>query len=251
MVMNEKLIWKLIPLSGIAVTAVFLVADIMLNANGGFSARAPLTFESVIAVDSVTILAFFALAFLSPNYRVYAGICVAHGVLNVISGSEMLGFSLYVLGAAFLFRAGWFRQGSKVKIAILATVLFGSLLAGLFKDPVAFIKTVVSIGTLSLVFAILLFLFYPYLTSLLPEAGQKPVLRLSDLGFKERDRDFLRRVSLNEKYDAIAAAYHISESTVKQRMLVLYRKLEVENRSEFMVLASNRDIRYGPREGED
>lgn len=102
-----------------------------------------------------------------------------------------------------------------------------------------------------MVFAILLFLFYPYLTSLLPEAGRKPVLSLSDLGFKERDRDFLRRVSLNEKYDAIAAANNISESTVKQRMLVLYRKLEVENRSEFMVLASNRDIRYGSRETEE
>lgn len=249
MVLKEEHVWKIIPTIGLLFTLLVVIANIVIYQSPDFADEHPFETTFVMVTNSLTALAFLYLAIFPPKLPAYAALCAFHGLLNIVTGGDIIGFLLYILGAAFLFRGGHLKTGARPKIFALATVLLAALLTQLRLGTARFLHSLLYIVILAIIFGLLLFLFTPYLASLMPDPLVKPTIDLRPLKLKPRDIDFLKRVMNNEKYDSVASAYRVSESTVKQRMIALYKKLGVTDRSTFLQLASKSDLIF-PAEGE-
>ncbi len=250
MVLKEEHLWKIIPATGLFFTLLVIIANIVIQSSPDFAHEVDVTSTITLISNSLTAIVFLYLVIFPPRLFVYAGLCFFNGLLNIVMGGDIIGFLLYVLGTAFLFRGEFFREKARTKLFALVLILLGALLFQILTSTAQFLHSLLYIGVLAIIFALLLFLFYPFLTSLMPEPAEKPVIDLGTFDMKNRDLDFLKRVLANEKYDSIANSYHISESTIKQRMLVLYKKLGVENRNEFLLLASKSELVF-PGASED
>lgn len=248
MVLKEEHVWRIIPTIGLMFTMLVIIANIVIYQSPDFADDHPFETTFVMATNSLTVLAFLYLAIFPPRLPLYAALCAFHGILNIVTGGDIIGFLLYILGAAFLFRGGHLKTGARPKVFALVTVLLAALLTQFRFGTARFLHSLLYIVILAIIFGLLLFLFTPYLASLLPEPLVKRAIDLAPLKLKPRDLDFLRRVINNEKYDSIANAYRVSESTIKQRMVVLYRKLGVDNRSAFLQLALKNDLIFPEEE---
>jgi DNA-binding CsgD family transcriptional regulator len=99
----------------------------------------------------------------------------------------------------------------------------------------------------------LMLLFIPALLLVLPKIQRRKappvpasagdaVLRLSPDQFTQRDVELLGKVLDGEKYEAIANEYGIAVSTLKNRVGILFRKLEVQDRVTFLVQYARRTL---------
>ena len=64
----------------------------------------------------------------------------------------------------------------------------------------------------------------------------KRIKILEDTECSPRDIEFLSSVLEGKKYSKIAFLHDVSESTVKARMVELYKMLDVKNRTEFLTM---------------
>jgi DNA-binding CsgD family transcriptional regulator len=95
----------------------------------------------------------------------------------------------------------------------------------------------------------LMLLFIPAILLVLPKIRKTPPvpagnreLRLSPDQFTQRDVELLGKVLDGEKYEAIANEYGIAVSTLKNRIGILFRKLDVQDRVMFLVQYAHRTL---------
>jgi DNA-binding CsgD family transcriptional regulator len=168
------------------------------------------------------------------TWRICAGLSFVYGLGNLIAGETILGFLAMPLFYGFAQRGGFFKTRGKVKIIVMVLFFLASLAtqrrfgAGfLWQSCAGIVKA--------------LFLCSLLLLSFLPEAlkhldrGESPVVRLSPDKFTRRDVNMLNRVLEGEKYAAIAAEYGLAESTLKNRLRLLFGKIGVADRVGLLV----------------
>ena len=165
-----------------------------------------------------------------------------YGLLNIVDGGNIIGLMLFMLGCAFALKSGFFKRKAQLKFFSLMLSLIGAMLTQIRYSTPIFVNSLLNIGIIAIIFLMFWFLFHTYLTELLPNRMALTEIELEKYDLQTRDYDFIRQILQNRKYDAIATSHRISESAVKQRMGLVYRKLGVGNRTEFLVLASKAKI---------
>jgi hypothetical protein len=198
---------------------------------------------SAVGIADLILAALFFLLFLKPDRRqLFAGICFFVGFTNIMDAGDIVGILFYILCWSILLKEGFYRDHIVAKVILSAVSLIIPLGLKLRFGFERFMSSVLNIALIVTVFIFLFIIFRQYLITLLPATREKPVVNLDDYELMQRDYDFIRRVRDNEKYSAIAIDYNISESAIKQRMVTIYRKLGVADRSEFLVFCNTVEL---------
>jgi len=239
---TEKQIWQTIPIIGAGFSLFAIISNIVVHSQTKIFPNDLLSPMGVIVLLAITVIVFLYLIFYPSKTFLYPAICILYGLLNIVDGGNIIGLMLFILGCAFALKCGYFKRKAKIKFFILMILQVGAMLTQIRYGIPIFVNTLLNISILVIIFLMFWFLFHTYLTDLLPNRTAITELDLGKYDLQKRDYDFIKQLLENKKYDAIASSHRISESAVKQRMGVIYRKLGVGNRTEFLVLASNAKI---------
>lgn len=149
-----------------------------------------------------------------------------------------LGF--FLTGALLLERGGFFLRSRLRKTLLLVTYLLAVEVAAIVlgKGPAQD-----AAGATFFVVAFGLFLWFLYrdrLVVLLKEP--KPRLSLEELGLSRAERSYAMALLEGRSPKEIGADYDVSESTVRNTVARVYRKVGVEDATAFAVLAATHDI---------
>jgi DNA-binding CsgD family transcriptional regulator len=157
-----------------------------------------------------------------------------YGLGCVIAGETILGFLTMPLFYVFAQRSGFFKTRGKAKVLAMG-LLFLTALATQSRFGPGFLRQSY-VGIVKALFLCLL-MFLSFLPGMLkrPDREKAPVIMLSPEQFTRRDVKVLNRVLEGEKYAAIAAEYGLAESTLKNRMRMLFGKIGVPDRIGFLV----------------
>jgi DNA-binding CsgD family transcriptional regulator len=185
----------------------------------------------MIIINSAAAICFLYLFIFSPlNYVVYAILYQLYGMVIFIDGGNTIGFLLFLLSWCFFYKSGFFRTRGKLKGFIMALILLIPIGIQYQWGAEYTFVTLCNILAVLLIFFTALLLFLPDIR----HSRQAQTLRLSPDQFTQRDAQFLRKVLAGEKYEAIAAEYGIAASTLKNRLGILFKRLEVHDRVTFL-----------------
>ncbi len=238
--MTERKLWRIIAL----ITFTFCAAIGILNLVLPQEEITKELFSGKIVgiVDLITTIPLFLLFLWPDKLFLFSIVCLSQGIANLVDMGNVEGVLLYILGLSILFKEGFFRTHTRTKFMAMAFVLTSAILTKLRFGVSSFLYSIKLILFLCIVFWLLFVIFRRYLVTLLPVWKERPKIFLTDYDLMTRDYDFIKRVRNNEKYSAIAIDYKISESAIKQRMVSIYRKLGVADRSEFLVFCNSVEL---------
>jgi glucan phosphoethanolaminetransferase (alkaline phosphatase superfamily) len=184
---------------------------------------------------AITILVLGILIAYPLEFKFYAILCCLHGLISIIDGGSSPGFLMYLLGIVFAFHARFFKKYRDLKIVVL---LFFPVLALVSQIRFGLEKAVISalnILALTLIFALAYLLFLPDIRKLRRQnLGNTNVAYLPSELFSEKDIRCLKRVQNGEKYTSIVTDEDIGLSTLKNRMMTIYKSLGVDDKTSFM-----------------
>ena len=149
---------------------------------------------------------------------------------------------LYALFSAILFSRGYYRKHRFLKTGL--TVLFFFILFSLqLRFGIqAFCKSLFTLAWYSLNIFLILFFYYLYLRNQ-GKARIEKILNLSQFAeLTERDKEWLRLVQKETKYDTIAATWNVTTGTVKNRMHFIFDVIGVSDRIGFMATYGGFDL---------
>lgn len=143
---------------------------------------------------------------------------------------------LYALASAILFSRGYYHKFRTGKIILTVAVFAGMFTMQLRFGNTVFLKSLVTLlWHMAITFLILLF-YYLYLRN----HGKARIEKILDLTqFTEltaRDKEWLRLVQKETKYDTIAATWNVTTGTVKNRMRIIFDIIGVSDRIGFMAV---------------
>lgn len=239
---TEKQIWQTIPIIGTGFTLFVIISNLISHSSGKMNPEDFISPTGVLVMLSITMIVFLYLIFFPSRIFLYPVICIMYGFLNIVDGGNIIGFMLFMLGCAFALKSGFFKRKAQLKFFYIVLSLIGALLTQIRYTVPVFVNSLLNIGILTVILLMFWFLFRSYFAELLPRRAELTNIDLGKYDLQKRDYDFIRQIMQNKKYDAIATTHRISESAVKQRAGVIYRKLGVSNRTEFLILASNAKI---------
>jgi DNA-binding CsgD family transcriptional regulator len=206
--------------------------------------------EMLIILDLLTAIPLGIMIFRPEWLYLFASVCAFHGFMNITDGGDIAGCMLFILAWSVAFKQGFFRTKARFKLALAFALLIIPLALQLRFGIDSTVKSMLNIAFMLLVVALQFVIFRNYLVPLLPVSRKKPQIILADYELMPRDFDFIARVRDNEKYSSIARDYKISESAIKQRMVTVYRKLGVADRSEFLVFCNSVELVFPPEKAE-
>jgi DNA-binding CsgD family transcriptional regulator len=140
-----------------------------------------------------------------------------------------MGFLALPLFYGFAQRGGFFKTRGKAKI-FAVVLLFLTALATQCRFGVESLRQGCAGIIKALFLCFLISLSFLQETSKSPERERAPVIRLSPDQFTRRDVNMLNKVLEGEKYSSIAAEYGLAESTLKNRLRLLFGKIGVSDR---------------------
>ncbi|WP_010253125.1 helix-turn-helix transcriptional regulator [Treponema primitia] len=166
-------------------------------------------------------------------WGILAGLSFIYELCNLIAGDSVIGFLTVPIFYAFAQRSGFFKTRGRAK-RFAMVLLFLAALASQYRFGISFLcKSFISIIATVILCVVGFLLFLPELQKNLG-AEHTPVIRLSPKKFTRRDVDMLNKVLEGEKYTAIAAEYGLAESTLKNRLRILFNKIGVSDRISFL-----------------
>lgn len=231
-----KLIWRFIAIVCMLAWGMVLIQDIHLHVNGyQFPNGEIFTPFMGILFCSVTILILGVLIAFPLRFEFYAVLCCFRGIENLIDGGASSGFLMYLLGIAFAFRVGFFKKKRIIKIIICVLFPVFALVSQVRFSIEQTISSTLSVFAVALIFGLTYFLFLPDIRRLLKKTTvNTSVLYLSAEQFSERDLRCLKKVQNGEKYESIAKEEDIGLSTLKNKMKLIYKSLNVYDKTTFL-----------------
>jgi DNA-binding CsgD family transcriptional regulator len=200
----------------------------------------------VLALNIIAIFVYLYLAMFNPlNFKVYAALLFVYAVVELLTNEHITAFLMYVLSCLFLYRCGFFRTRMKLKIGVLTLIPVGCFCVQLFRFGFRqFLFNFMMVFALVIVCFLGFLLFLPEIWSL-KQDRKKAVLSLSPEQFSERDALILAQILAGEKYDTIASEHGIAVSTLKNHLGLLYKKLQLADRTAFLIAYANHEIVFG------
>lgn len=156
---------------------------------------------------------------------------------------DVMGLLMYVLTCAILFSRGFFRKKRLFKtvcVVILFFVLFSTELRFGTAD---FVKSLFYVAEYAFVITLIILFYYLYLRN----QGKSPIEKFLDLSLfpelTDRDKEWIALILKETKYSTIASQYNVTEGTVKNRVRVIFKILDVSDRIGFMATYGGFEIR--------
>lgn len=209
-----------------------------------FTAKDPQNLP-LLLVCSISILLITPLLFFPSKIEIFSVASLLFSVyllLQYCFYEKPASMLLYALFSAILFSRGYYRKHRFLKTSL--TVLFFLILFSLQLrfGMQAFCKSLFTLAWYSLNIFLILFFYYLYLRNQ-GKARIEKVLNLSQFSeLTERDKEWLRLVQKETKYDTIASQYSVTTGTVKNRMHFIFDVIGVSDRIGFMATYGGFDL---------
>ena len=164
-------------------------------------------------------------------------------LLTTSLNKNLLGFMLYILTCAILFSRGFFRK-NRIAKTIASVIFFFAIFATQLRFGTSeFLKSLFILAEYSFVIFLIILFYYLYLRN----QGKSPIEKILDLSqfpdLTERDKEWIELILQETKYITIASQYNVTEGTVKNRMRVIFRILDVSDRIGFMATFGGYEIK--------
>lgn len=187
-----------------------------------------------IFINLFSFFGFITLIFYPTNFRIYFAVFYVYGVGNLLDRGNILGAMCIFVSILFFNRLGYFKKHKAIKIALLSILPTFALFTQIWtEEPVFFVISFFHICGLGVMIVVLYIFFYHQLSSI---QNVHTSMALSPDICTEDELDWLTMMSRGEKYISISKKYNVSESKVKQRMLELYKILDVRDKTEFLTV---------------
>ncbi|MGN0729343.1 hypothetical protein [Treponema sp.] len=231
---NEKKLWEILAWVGTAISAFCMIVSVFQfftdNSPGIDGIRKLVR----ITINMIAFLLFLRLCFIPMDFYCYAFLFFCYGVGNFFDDGNILGIICLGLSYLFLSFSNFFKMYRSIKICLFMLLPVFSLTTQFFRSgslvfliSVAHILGTIYMGVIA--FAVL----YPILKK---AESVRHVKILDSSECSQRDIEFLSSVLDGKKYSKIALLHDVSESTVKARMIELYKMLDVRTKTEFLTI---------------
>lgn len=233
---SQKKLWRLIAAAGFSISLINVVISIVqyyyMENNIGIFAR------TVGLIINLMSTLFFSYLILNPfMFKIFAINFYIYGIGNFLDKGNLLGFICIVCSYYFFYADNFFREHKSFKISVFLILPTASLFQQFFTvSPLAFFVSTMHVIGGSLIF-IIISLLYKMISQ--NELNEKKNIFLDSKTFTNQDLVFLEKVLAGTKYRDIAQLYEISESKVKNRMIEIYRILNVKDKTEFVTKFCN------------
>ena len=156
---------------------------------------------------------------------------------------DVMGLLMYVLTCAILFSRGFFRKKRFFK-TVCAVILFFILFSTEIRFGTAdFVKSIFYVAEYAFVITLIILFYYLYLRN----QGKSPIEKFLDLSLfpelTDRDKEWIALILKETKYSTIATQYNVTEGTVKNRMRIIFKILDVSDRIGFMATYGGYEIK--------
>lgn len=203
------------------------------------------TVTITINIIVMIILFFFVL------YPYKLGLCAISTAIYAIiiiffEPMNMMGILMYFLTVSLLYVRGYYNKGRRSK-NIITTIIFLSLIASEYRfGNEIFIQALIEKIGFSFIIFLILYFSHSYFSELMEKNSSEKKLDIQDYPeLKKRDAEWLHKIILGEKYEAIAIESCLSLGSVKNRAKVIFSELGVGDRHGFLNKYSEFDICYG------
>ena len=223
-------IYRLIAIICFIVLAAAQISNILSNER---------TISFILLMINFMNLVLFLLLIIKPyRFGLMAIISFTYAVAILVFeriSSNTMGLSMYVLTYVFLMARGFFRKHGKIK-TILAVVIFFAMFISEIRFGVESFFSLDVISLLGFSLVLLLIIFFTYQISMQNNnSGNEKILHLSQFPeLSNRDKEWLKLVQQETKYEVIANQYNVSFGTVRNRFHQIYKIIEVSDRIGFM-----------------
>lgn len=164
-------------------------------------------------------------------------------LLTTSLSENLLGFMLYVLTCAILFSRGFFRKKRITKTIAFIIFFFVIFATQLRFGSAKFLRSLFILAEYSFVIFLIILFYYLYLRN----QGKSPIEKFLDLSqfpdLTERDKEWIELILKETKYITIASQYKVTEGTVKNRMRIIFKILDVSDRIGFMATYGGYEIK--------
>ncbi len=186
--------------------------------------------DSRIFYATLTIISIF-LIFFPFHYYLYAIMFCSWGLLHLLQGDSFGSLLVYFLGFAFASRYRFFRENFVLKILLTALPVIAICTQYRF-GTVHLINSLLSVLLLGIVSAFVYVLFYNEVFITLKKSFLSNKIDTSSLS--QEEINIVRDILKDQTLYAIALGLHKSESTIKQQVTGIYKKLGLYNRAHLL-----------------
>jgi DNA-binding CsgD family transcriptional regulator len=242
---REKHIWRLIAIGGFTFCLFTVIIDFIIPPPSILQAKDLINFRLIVAMNVCAMIGFLYLVFFPMRFPVFVCFSFVYALIITVDGGSIIGFLMFMLYIAFALRSGFLARRAKAKLIGSILIYVAAFVSQIRYGPELMLHNFLEITAMTGIIALGAYSCLDKLGSACarmtnngPDKKASPTESdprgFDDRRFSSRDRDFLNRVLAGEKYLKIAIDYSLSESTVKHRMLVLFEKLGVRDRDEFV-----------------
>ena len=201
-----------------------------------------------IAIVDFVCLIFFVIVFIKPNHIVFFAIISFLYSFEIILfdtlATNPIGQLLYLMGVSCLVFLGYYRYHRNMKIAI--SVLINYILIGhsIRFGTQVLIHSLISALGYTLVFLVTLFFSVSFFRFLYVTKNA----RIWDLSqypeLTQRDKEWLRDILAEKRYEEIAVASGVTVGTLKNRMHQIFNIVGMEDRIQLLATYSGYEVKF-------
>ncbi len=202
---------------------------------------------NIAIVDFVSLAFFIILLFVPQHFSLFALISFLYSIKIILVDTlekMPIGQLLYLLGVSCLLFLGFFKNHRALKITLC--VFFNQLLiahSARFGAMVCINSFIVSFGY-SLVFLVTLF----FTANFLRLVHAKKTARVWDLSkydeLTQRDKEWLRDILDEKRYEEIAAASGVTVGTLKNRMHQIFNIVGIQDRIALLATYGGYEVKF-------
>jgi hypothetical protein len=231
-----QLIWRLVAVICMLAWSIVLIHDLNIHIQGITESDGQfLTPLTNVILCGIIIFALGLLILYPLEFRIYAVLLSSRGLLNLIDGGSTSGLLMYMVGLTFAFHSGFFKKYREIKIILVTLFPILAIVSqarfSMANAALSFLNFIAIIIMLGLVFL----LFLPDIRKMRKQViHNTQIVYIPAEKFTDRDIRCLKKVQAGEKYESISSDENIGLSTLKNRMKVLYKSLDVYDKTTFM-----------------
>lgn len=198
-------------------------------------------------VNSISLL-FFIIVFIFPNhidcFAIISFIYSFKIILVDTLAKNPIGQPLYFMGISFLLYIGFYKEHRLFKI--IFTIVFNFILIGhsIYYGVDVLIHSLIISFSYALVLLITLF----FTTNFLKFVHVQKTARIWDLSqypdLTQRDKEWLKAILDEKRYEEIAAASGITVGTLKNRMHQIFNVIGIEDRIQLIATYSGYEVKF-------
>lgn len=229
---DEKRLWEILGRVGAAITAFCLTVSLFQFFTDDSQNIDDIRKFIRIAINIAAFLLFLRLCFEPLDFYCYSVLFYCYGIGNFFDNGNILGVLCIGLSFLFLNFSNFFKSYRSIKTSVFMVLPVVSLTTQVFRSgPLVFLLSLAHIAGAVYMGVVAFAVFRPVFKK---AESVKRIKILDSAECSPRDIEFLSSVLEGKKYSKIALFHDVSESTVKARMVELYKMLDVKTRTEFL-----------------